>query len=117
MARSDVPTCGVDERLGEVRRRVRSAGWDTCVVVNEQRVVFGILRPSELDGPSSRSTAEVMPPGPSTFRPDVPIEEMAEYMTEHELVSAPITTSDGRLLGLLLREDAMEGARSGDAVA
>jgi predicted transcriptional regulator len=47
-----------------------------------------------------------MRPGPSTFRPNVPIQEMAEYMIDHDLVSSPITTSDGRLVGLLLRDDA-----------
>jgi len=41
VARRDVPTCGLDERLGEVRDRVRAAGWDACVVVNQERVVFG----------------------------------------------------------------------------
>ena len=46
--------------------------------------------------------------GPSTFRPHVRIEEMAAYMMEHDLPSPPITTSDGRLVGILLKEDALE---------
>jgi Mg/Co/Ni transporter MgtE len=36
--------------------------------------------------------------------------EMAEYMVEHDLASAPVTTSDGRLVGLLLRDDAVRTA-------
>jgi Mg/Co/Ni transporter MgtE len=51
-----------------------------------------------------------MRPGPSTFRPHVPIEEMAQFMHEHDLVSSPITSSDGRLIGLLRREDALRVA-------
>jgi Mg/Co/Ni transporter MgtE len=51
-----------------------------------------------------------MRPGPSTFRPYVPILEMAAFMVEHNTVSSPITTSDGRLVGLLLREDAVRVA-------
>jgi Mg/Co/Ni transporter MgtE len=47
-----------------------------------------------------------MRPGPSTFRPHVPIEEMAHFMVHHDLPSSPVTTSDGRLVGLLRREDA-----------
>jgi len=35
----------------------------------------------------------------------VAIEEMARFMTEDDMVSAPVTTSDGRLVGLLLRRD------------
>jgi rhodanese-related sulfurtransferase/CBS domain-containing protein len=118
VARPDVPRCGIDEQLGEVRTRARSTGYDTCIVVNEDDVVLGILRPADLDGPSARPIGEVMRPGPSTFRPDVPIEEMADYMTLHKLVSAPITTSDGRLVGLLVREDAVATAtRSHEAAA
>lgn len=89
VARSDVPTCRLDEAIGEVVSRVRAAGWDTCVVVNEERVVFGLMRDRELtrgaeqEGPVER----FMRPGPSTFRPDVPIEEMATFMTEHDLVN------------------------------
>ena len=31
MARRDVPTCGLDERIGEVRARVEAAGWDAVL--------------------------------------------------------------------------------------
>jgi Mg/Co/Ni transporter MgtE len=104
-----VPTCGTDDVIGEVRQRVADAGWDACVVVNEGRVVFGLLRADELakgsDEPEA-TVAAVMRPGPSTFRPHVPIGEMAHYMTGHDLESSPITTSDGRLVGVLRVEDA-----------
>lgn len=106
VARKDVPTCGLDEQLGEVRARVESAGWDACVVVNDERVVFGLLRAEQLRQPGDRRIEEAMRPGPSTFRPNVPIHEMSEYMGKHGVDSAPITTSDGRLVGLLRREDA-----------
>ena len=36
-AARDVPTCSPSERVGAVRERVHAAGWDVCVVVNEQR--------------------------------------------------------------------------------
>jgi Mg/Co/Ni transporter MgtE len=35
---------------------------------------------------------------------------MAAFMMEHDLESSPITTSDGRLVGLLRREDAAKAA-------
>jgi hypothetical protein len=31
---------------------------------------------------------------------------MADYMTKHDLASAPITSSDGRLIGVLFADDA-----------
>src|SRR6058998_653566 len=40
---TDAPTCTLEESLREVCERVRSAGWDTCFVVNEQRIVLGRL--------------------------------------------------------------------------
>jgi Mg/Co/Ni transporter MgtE len=110
VARDDVPTCGLDERLGDVAERVRMAGWDTCVAVNEERVVLGLLRPKHLSKEPDLSVAEAMSPGPSTFRPHVYVMEMARYMTEHDLPSAPVTTGDGVLVGLLLREDAVRVA-------
>ncbi len=106
MARRDVPTCGLDEPIHGVRDRVSAAGWDACVVVNDQRVVFGLLREEELAKGSDEPVQAVMRPGPSTFRPHVPIGEMAHYMIDHDLPSAPITTSDGRLVGLLTVDDA-----------
>ena len=109
-ARADVPTCRLDERLGDVLERVRSAGWDACVVVNEESVVLGLLRSKELSGDADLPIDQAMRPGPSTFRTYVPIEEMAEFMSEHDLVNAPITTSDGKLVGLLVREDAQKAA-------
>jgi rhodanese-related sulfurtransferase len=48
VARRDVPTCRLEEPIGQVRERVRAAGWDACVVVNDQRVVLGLLRAGEL---------------------------------------------------------------------
>jgi CBS domain-containing protein len=110
VARGDVPTCGLDERLGEVAARAHAAGWDACVVVNQERVVLGLLRAKELDGdPGSRIEA-AMRPGPSTFRPHVPVAELAHYLVDHDTENAPITTSDGRLVGLLLRDDALRAA-------
>lgn len=106
VARHDVPTCRLDERLGEVRERVRDTGWDACVVVNEERIVLGLLREAELEKGKEEVIEKVMRPGPSTFRPNVPIEELANFMIEHDLVNSPITFSDGRLIGLLRREDA-----------
>ena len=106
IARADVPTCGLEDRLGEVRERVEAAGWDTCVVVNEQRVVMGLLRRRQLaDGDPEARIEDSMRPGPSTFRTNVAAEEMAGFLTKHHLESVPITRSDGTLVGMLLRSD------------
>jgi Mg/Co/Ni transporter MgtE len=110
VARKDVPTALLDERLGEVRERARAKGWDAVVVINSERVVLGLLRSKELEKDPNLRMEQAMRPGPSTFRPYVSIKEMAENMTKHMLESSPITTSDGRLVGLLLQKDALEKA-------
>jgi Mg/Co/Ni transporter MgtE len=111
VARPDVPTCALDERLGDVRDRVRAAGWDACVAVNTERVVLGLLRGKELEADPDLRIEQAMRPGPSTFRPFVSMEEMVRFMSAHDLESSPITTSDGRLVGLLRRQDAERAAR------
>ncbi len=114
VARADAPTCRIDEQVERVRERVRAAGWDACVVVNDERVVLGLLRQEELERPEGR-IEQVMRPGPSTFRPHVPIEELAHYMVAHDLPTSPITSSDGRLIGVLRREDAIHVAHQQQA--
>jgi CBS domain-containing protein len=101
--RRAVSTCRLTDRLGEVAKRVRAAGWDGCVVVNEQRVVLGLLHGQALDGSPQQLVEEVMEPGPSTFRPDVTFEEMTAYMQQRQLDSVLITTADGKLVGILQR--------------
>jgi hypothetical protein len=108
-----VPACLPSETLGAVQQRVRDAGWDRCVVVNEQRVVLGLLGPAVLDSRAAATAEQAMELGPSTFRPNVPLGEMAKYMRDHEMDNALITTADGVLLGLLCREDA-ERAGNGE---
>ncbi len=107
VARKDVPTCRLEERVGDVEKKVRAAGWDACVVVNGEQVVLGLLRARELGADPDLPVEKAMRPGPSTFRPHVSMDEMAKFMTEHDLLNSPITTSDGRLVGLLIREDAV----------
>jgi predicted transcriptional regulator len=106
IARKDAPTCRLDEPLPKVRQRVLNDGWNVCVVVNESSVVLGILGSEQLENEGDDAVERVMRPGPSTFRPHVSIEEMAHYMVDHKLDSSPITTSDGRLVGVLTQEDA-----------
>jgi len=110
LARMDVPTCRLDERLTEVRQRAQAAGWNAAVVVNEERVVFGLLRAKELAGDGEQLISAAMRPGPSTFRPYVLAEEMAKTMLDHKLESTVVTTSDGRLVGLLLQNDLVPAA-------
>ena len=105
VVRRDVPTCSLGERLGDVRDRVLAAGWDACVVVSGQNVVLGLLRAKELQADPGLPVDQVMRPGPSTYRPFVSVEDMRRTMTERDLESSPVTTGDGKLVGLVRRQD------------
>ena len=105
VVRRDVPTCSLGERLGDVRDRVAAAGWDACVVVSQGRVVLGLLRARELEADPELLVERVMRPGPSTYRPFVSVAEMRRTMLERNLENSPVTTSDGKLVGLVCRQD------------
>jgi CBS domain-containing protein len=110
VVRRDVPTCSLGERLGDVRDRAAAAGWDACVVVSSEHVVLGLLRARELQAGELQAGREqlveqVMRPGPSTYRPSVSVAEMRRIMSERSLESSPVTTSDGRLVGLVRKQD------------
>jgi CBS domain-containing protein len=105
-ARSDVPTCRLDERLPDVRARVSSIGWDTCLVVNEERVVLGRLGRRALAREEDVAVEEAMSSGPSTIRPNVTLQTIVERLRSKNLASAVVTRSDGTLVGVLRREDA-----------
>lgn len=113
IARDDVPTSRTGETLGEARVRIEAGEWDICVVTNDQDVVLGVLGEKELSEADHRHVGDVMRPGPSTFRPHVPIQAMAHHMMDHDLPRALITTSDGRLTGVLRKDDAVHIAHGG----
>ena len=105
VAGSDVPTCGLTETIGDIRRRAE--GWDSCVVVDSKRVVLGLLRKKELDADPTATAEQVMRPGPKTFRPNVTLQELLKSMRDHEIqTNSLITTAEGRLLGVISRADA-----------
>ena len=107
VADDTVPTCSLDDRIGQIRERVISDGRQTCVVVNERGIVLGLLRQKALASPDERRAEEVMSPGPKTFRPNLRLEDLLQSMREHDIkTNSLVTTGEGRLLGIISRADA-----------
>jgi hypothetical protein len=107
-ARKDAPTCGPRDRLGDVRERVRTAGQEMCVIVNERGIVLGRLRRKELEGDADAAVEDVMELGPPTERPDPFLHEVVDRL--RKVGSLLITwyggeEDGGRLVGVLFRED------------
>ena len=104
IAHRDVPTWALDDRLADVRESARAAGWDTCIVVNERRVVLGRLGRKAIASDSESSVEEAMTPGPSTVRPSIGADALLERIQARGLTSYLVTTPDGRLVGLVRRD-------------
>jgi hypothetical protein len=109
----DVPTCRPDERVAAAAGR--AAGWDMCVVVNERRIVLGVLRGKALGGDLDRTAEEAMDVGPTTFRPNELLAEMALHLTQAGVEHVLVTTGDGELLGVLDRAEAVRRTGGGPA--
>jgi CBS domain-containing protein len=113
VAHRDVPVCRLSDKIGDVRKWTQEEDWDACVVVNDEGIVLGLLRRKELDADPQATVEEMMRSGPTTFRPNVPVKDMAERMRERGARTVLVTVSDGKLVGLLRRDDAERVAADG----
>jgi predicted transcriptional regulator len=64
-----------------------------------------------VDRSASNSVEQAMSVGPSTVRPSLGLDRAVERMRRQNLTTLPVTTSDGRLLGLLERATAERALR------
>jgi CBS domain-containing protein len=105
VARDDVVTCGLDDRVGEVREQIAASAYRFALVVSPGGIVLGRLRNSALDCDPNLPAGDVMEPGPKTVRPDRPAAEVAARLAKLELNFVIVTTPEGRLLGVARRSD------------
>jgi CBS domain-containing protein len=110
--RTDVPNCRLDDNLQDVCARLEEGGWDTCFVLNEERVVLGRIGRRAIRDRAAVTAEDAMTAGPSTIRPSARLREVIERMQRQSLTSLPVTTLDGRLVGLLTRGDAEQALAS-----
>ncbi len=105
MVRGDDIACHLGDRLGEVAKRVRAAGKNVCIVVNDHHVVLGRIRGRALDGDPNSLVEDVMRPGPSTIRPDTDLETVANTLRDGKVKSTLVTDPGGLLIGTVYLED------------
>lgn len=105
LARSDVPSAGLEDRVGDVRERAEAAGWDQVVVLDDRGVLLGWLGEQALREESAAPVVVAMREGPVTFRPNMGIEETASWMDARSAASVPVTSSNGTFMGVVRRED------------
>ncbi|MEW6583283.1 MAG: CBS domain-containing protein [Actinomycetota bacterium] len=106
---ADPPTCRPGDTVARLRERLGGGGDAFLLVLNERRIVLGrVRRGALLRAEPSAGAVDVMEPGPSTVRPNVPARDLVRRLTDRGLGSAIVTTPAGRLVGVFRRRDAEE---------
>jgi len=112
LARRDVTTCYLGDPVDEILERMGLEAYATCFVLNADGVLLGRIYRSDLRAGRGPTASDAMRPGPSTYRPDMTARDMLARMREHNLHTAPVTTSDGKLVGLVRRRDLARAVNS-----
>ena len=102
----DVPTCEPAEPVGAVRGRVLGKAHDFCVVVNEEKVILGLLRGDAFAKNEDARACDVMELGPKTTPPSEPVAELMKARSSQGVKHFLVATSHGVLLGGLSRDRA-----------
>ncbi len=67
---------------------------------------MGVLRPEALQVGDDATVEQAMAPGPTTVRASETLPELTERMRQANVSSMLVTTPEGRLLGILYRDEA-----------
>ena len=105
LARDDVVTCALDERMGDVAKRVEASPYGFALVVAADGTLLGRLRRNVLQGDPDSVAEAVMESGPSTVRADADPRRVRERLERQNLPTAVVTDPEGRLLGIVRRTD------------
>lgn len=104
LAQDDVVTCRLEDPVGRVRERVQASPYGFALVTASNGTLFGRLRRNALEGEPEATAESLMEPGPSTVRPDTAVKELRERLDKQGLRTAIVSTPEGRLIGVVLRE-------------
>jgi len=95
----ELPTCRLDEPVGQAGARAEERGYGISLVVNENGIVLGVIGRRDWDTDPTASVEQLMDPAPTTLRPSDPLEKGKQTLNESDRGAVLITDSDGRLLG------------------
>jgi Mg/Co/Ni transporter MgtE len=108
VARDDVSTCRLSERVGDVRQRVESSPYGFALVVADGDILLGRLRRAALQGDPDITAEAAMEPGPSTVRIDMAPDKLAERLEKGGYKTAVVTDPEGVLMGMARMEDLVD---------
>lgn len=84
-----------------------SKGQEDCLVLNEQGIVMGRTRRRVVEERNGDIVVDdIMEIGPTTVRPDEPLDALVDRMAKRGVRSIVVATLEGKLVGVLYREEA-----------
>ncbi|HEX6175990.1 MAG TPA: CBS domain-containing protein [Candidatus Binatia bacterium] len=95
----ELPTCRIDEPVGQAGARAQERGYSLCPVVNQNGIVLGLIGKGDWDSDPTASAEQLMDSAPTTLRPSDPLEKAKQMLNESNRGAVLVTNSDGRLLG------------------
>jgi CBS domain-containing protein len=95
----ELPTCRLDEPVGQAGARAEQHGYSVCPVVNEKRIVLGVIGKRDWDTDPTASAEQLMDGAPTTLRPSDPAEKAKQMLDQSDRGAVLVTDSDGRLMG------------------
>lgn len=101
-----MPTCGVTRTVAEVRPLLEGSDLGFVLVADDEGLVLGKVLREDLDVADDTPVAEVMLEGPTSVRASQDLEDLLERMGDAETESVILTSKEGRLLGVLVRDEA-----------
>lgn len=115
---TNVVSVRADDTLETVSHYLRGLGslpegTDNLMVVDRENQFLGTLPLRVvLTGPASASVGECMETRQEAIPVDLPVAEVSELFTRHDLVSAPVVDKRGRLLGRITVDDVVDVIRA-----
>ena len=98
----EVPTCRLDEPVGQAGARAQQRGFNVCAVVNQHGIVLGVIGQSDWDKDPTASAEQLMASAPTTLRPSASLEKAQQTLEKSDRGAVLVTDSDGKLLGAFL---------------
>jgi hypothetical protein len=103
IVRADVPRVAPGAALSEVEKVIGS--WELVAATADDGTLVGVVRAEAAAAPGDRTVDTVMQTGSATVRPSISRRELAQSMDQQGQSFVLVTTSDGRMLGLVRRRD------------
>ncbi len=92
-------------------RRIEETHLDTLMVVDAQGILQGAVMLKELVvAPREMPVRELMNHSPVTLSPEMDQEDALKLFSKYKLKSAPVTTADGQVMGVVVYRDIFDVA-------